>query len=110
MESAGFQAITALEAVDLIAQGACLVDVREEHEYAFCKIEGSVLCPLSQFPESFNQLNLSHNKRIIFYCHHGVRSAKAAMYVSEQGFTDLYSLTGGIEAWSLEVDSAVPRY
>ena len=47
---------------------------------------------------------------IVFYCHHGERSLDAAAYVAGHGFRDARSMTGGIEAWSLEVDSAVPRY
>lgn len=47
---------------------------------------------------------------LAFLCHHGGRSAQAAIYFAQQGFSDLYNVVGGIDAWSLEVDPAVPRY
>ena len=47
---------------------------------------------------------------IVFQCHHGIRSQHAAEYFREQGFTTLYNLQGGIDAWSLLVDPSVPRY
>uniref|UniRef100_UPI00359FA028 rhodanese-like domain-containing protein n=1 Tax=Neisseria dentiae TaxID=194197 RepID=UPI00359FA028 len=47
---------------------------------------------------------------IVVYCHHGVRSLHTAMYLADAGFDELYNLQGGIDAWSLQVDPAVPRY
>jgi monothiol glutaredoxin len=43
-------------------------------------------------------------------CHHGVRSQQAAEYSRREGFRNLYNLRGGIDAWSLLVDTSVPRY
>jgi len=43
-------------------------------------------------------------------CHKGSRSAKALEILRGRGFTRLFNLTGGIDAWSREVDSSVPRY
>jgi monothiol glutaredoxin len=40
----------------------------------------------------------------------GGRSAQAAMYFAQQGFGDLYNVVGGIDAWSLDVDSGIPQY
>ena len=47
---------------------------------------------------------------LAFICHHGGRSAQAAMYFAEQGFVDLHNVVGGIDAWSLDVDMEIPRY
>jgi monothiol glutaredoxin len=55
-------------------------------------------------------LALPKDAPLAFLCHHGGRSAQAAMYFAQQGFSDLYNVVGGIDAWSLEVDPAVPRY
>jgi len=46
----------------------------------------------------------------VLYCHHGVRSLKAALWLREQGIEQAQSLQGGIDRWSLEIDPAVPRY
>jgi monothiol glutaredoxin len=55
-------------------------------------------------------LALPKDAPLAFLCHHGGRSAQAAMYFAQQGFSDLYNVVGGIDAWSVQVDPAVPRY
>lgn len=55
-------------------------------------------------------LALPKDAPLAFLCHHGGRSAQAAMYFAQQGFSDLYNVVGGIDVWSLEVDPTVPRY
>jgi rhodanese-related sulfurtransferase len=47
---------------------------------------------------------------VVIHCHHGARSARACTLLAERGFRRLENLRGGIEAWSLTVDPAVPRY
>lgn len=47
---------------------------------------------------------------IAFMCHHGRSSAGTAEHFRKQGFTKVYNVTGGIDAWSKEVDSSVPAY
>jgi monothiol glutaredoxin len=47
---------------------------------------------------------------LVFSCHHGIRSQQAAEYFRQHGFRNLSNLRGGIDAWSLLVDSSVPRY
>lgn len=47
---------------------------------------------------------------MVFYCHHGRWSLIAASYFAGHGFTNIHSITGAIDAWSIEVDSSVPRY
>lgn len=85
-----------------------LLDVRESHEADFCRIEGSTLIPLGQLPQRLNEL--PRDFPIVVHCHHGGRSARAVRYLQEQGFGDVRNLVGGIEAWSLGADPAVPRY
>jgi monothiol glutaredoxin len=53
---------------------------------------------------------LDKSAPIAFYCHHGVRSRGVAQSVVQQGFRKVYNLSGGIDAWSLAVDSSIPRY
>jgi len=85
-----------------------LLDVREPHEYSMAKIEGSVLIPLGELPTSLNKLN--SNDEIVALCHRGMRSADAVGFLMQQGFSNVKNLIGGIDAWSLEIDSEVPRY
>jgi len=50
------------------------------------------------------------DREIIFICHHGVRSLDAASYFAGHGFTHARSMTGGLDAWSVEVDPQLSRY
>jgi rhodanese-related sulfurtransferase len=87
-----------------------LIDCREQHEYDFCRIEGAILIPLSDFSGKAEALFRHVDENAIVYCHHGVRSLYAAQHLHQQGFTKTLSMQGGIDAWSVAVDSAVPRY
>ena len=85
-----------------------LVDVREEWEYSLAKLEGSILIPLGTLPQSLARL--TQDSEIIAICHHGMRSADATNFLLQQGFPNVKNLVGGIDAWSIQVDGAVPRY
>lgn len=85
-----------------------LVDVREEWEYSLAKLEGSILIPLGTLPQSLARL--TRDSEIIAICHHGMRSADATDFLLQQGFQNVKNLVGGIDAWSIQVDGAVPRY
>ena len=85
-----------------------LIDVRTAHEYAIARIEG---CPLVD--EKFGKEILEtwpKDTPIITICHHGVRSLDAAVYLRGQGFTDVLSMSGGIDVWSQTIDASIPRY
>jgi len=84
-----------------------LLDVREPWEHQVARIESSTLVPMNQLPGRLDSLDRS--REIVVYCHHGVRSDMAAEWLRSQGFT-AKNLLGGIDAWSREVDPAVPRY
>ncbi|NWF71797.1 MAG: rhodanese [Nitrospirae bacterium] len=85
-----------------------LLDVREDWEYSLAKIDGSILVPLGTLPQSLTRLN--RESEIIAICHHGMRSADATNFLLQQGFTNVKNLVGGIDAWSTQVDAAIPRY
>jgi monothiol glutaredoxin len=87
--------------------GLELFDVRSQEERDRAKIEGSKLLdrPAQQYV-----LGLDKATPLYFHCHHGQRSQQAAAYFLSQGFQNVYNVSGGIDAWSLEVDPSVPRY
>ena len=87
-----------------------LIDVREADEYAVAHIEGAELLPLSQWPAIAAEKLTDPGEALLIQCHHGGRSARAAEFLLRNGFTDVTNLAGGIDAWSVEVDPAVPRY
>jgi monothiol glutaredoxin len=101
--------ISAVELKAMIDEGAAFefVDVRTEGEYATARIEGARLIDQAYHD---HLLTLDRNTAIVFQCHHGVRSQSAAQYFEALDFTNLYNLSGGIDAWSLTVDPDVPRY
>ena len=87
-----------------------LLDVREQEEHQFAALPGSTLIPLRQIPDRADQIAAWKDKDVVVYCHHGVRSLQAIGWLRQLGFTKLRNLTGGIDLWSCEVDSAMPRY
>ncbi len=103
-------AITPKELKERLDKGERLVllDVREEWEHSLARIDGSVLIPLGTLPQSLDKLD--KDAEIIAYCHHGMRSADATQFLLQQGFPKVKNLTGGIDAWSVQVDPSVPRY
>lgn len=84
------------------------VDVREPWEYDLCRIEGAKLVPLGSLAANVN--TLLGVDEVICYCHHGMRSLDAASWLRSQGIEGARSMAGGIDRWSVEVDSQVPRY
>ena len=84
-----------------------LVDVRTEWERETAAIDGSRLLDQAYHD---HLLTLDRTTRLVFQCHHGIRSQSAAEYCLGLGFENVFNLSGGIDAWSLLVDPTVPRY
>lgn len=85
-----------------------LVDVREPVEWAVARLPDARLLPLDQLADGVDALD--RDADIVVYCHHGVRSGAAAHWLRSLGFARVRNLIGGIDRWSVEVDSTVPRY
>ncbi len=84
-----------------------LIDVRTPEEWELARIESATL-----MTEALAEV-MKHwpkDTSIVFYCHLGQRSLDAASYFAGHGHKNVRSMTGGIDAWSLEVDSSVPQY
>ena len=105
-----FQTISPLELQQKLQSGEefQFIDVREAQEYEWAKIPSAELLPLSRFSEWHDKLNPAAS--IVVMCHHGVRSAQVCAFLTRQGFEKVWNLSGGIDAWSVEVDHEVPRY
>ncbi|MBM4108785.1 MAG: rhodanese-like domain-containing protein [Phycisphaerae bacterium] len=94
----GIREIEPREAADWVRSGrAVLVDVREPDEYAAERIEGATLVPLSRF--EFARLPSALEAPVVFHCRSGRRSLEAAARASGGGWSGVYNLKGGIEAW-----------
>ena len=92
---------------------AVLLDVREPWEFETARIERSVNIPMSTLVARIDEvraLQSSTDTPVVVICHHGIRSMQCARYLAGQGIDSLINLTGGIDAWSTQVDPAVPAY
>jgi len=85
-----------------------LIDVRTREEYDSARIEGAVLLSQDLMQEILGKWDRAG--LIVFVDHKGTRAMDAAAYFSGHGFTQARSLRGGIDAWSQEIDPAIPRY
>jgi len=85
-----------------------LIDVRGEDEWNTARIEGATL--VSQKLVEEMTASWEKDTPVVFYCHSGVRSLSAVHFFVQKGFTNVKSMAGGIDAWSLTVDPDVPRY
>jgi molybdopterin/thiamine biosynthesis adenylyltransferase/rhodanese-related sulfurtransferase len=102
--------ITPLVLAARLQNGAppAVVDVREPHEWAIARLPHARLVPLNSLPQAVSSLD--RDAELVVYCHHGARSAAAAAWLRDQGFARVRNLVGGIDRWSLEVDSSLRRY
>jgi len=85
-----------------------VLDVREDWEVQLASIPGVVHVPMNQVPARLAEF--AREAETIVMCHAGGRSMRVAQYLSNQGFSNVANLAGGIAAWSDEVDATVPQY
>lgn len=85
-----------------------LLDVREPYERHVAAIEPSLHIPMSEVPERLDEI--PKDREVVVYCHGGARSLMVAGYLFGRGYRSVANLSGGIDAWSLQVDPNVPRY
>ncbi len=84
-----------------------LLDVREGWEHDTVAIAGDVNIPMSSVPNRISEI--SKDQPVVVMCHHGGRSRQVMQWLRQQGY-DAINLEGGIDAWSREIDSSLPRY
>ncbi len=101
--------ISVKETSELWKQGKIkLLDVRGEEERAIASINGVPLIDQALADEMISKW--PKDAAIVLHCHHGIRSLDAGAFFEEKGFTNVKSMSGGIDAWSCVVDASVPRY
>jgi rhodanese-related sulfurtransferase len=84
-----------------------LIDVRSREEHEAVRLPDSELMTQELLRSLFGE---DKDQRIVVYCHHGIRSLDSAAYLAGHGLTNVRSLSGGIDAWSCEIDPGLPRY
>lgn len=86
-----------------------LIDVRQPDEYAFASIQGSKLIPLGEVIARMDEID--PQRETVVLCKMGGRSLQAIDALQQRGFSGgLFNLSGGITAWSNEVDPSVLKY
>jgi rhodanese-related sulfurtransferase len=85
-----------------------VLDVREGWEVQLASIPGVLHIPMKEVPGRLAELD--PNEEIVVMCKAGGRSTQVAQFLERNGFRSVLNLTGGILAWSREVDSSVPPY
>jgi len=85
-----------------------LIDVREPHEWAICRIGGARLLPLGSLAGHLHELDPA--RTTVLHCRSGVRSARALVLLRQAGFRRVLNLRGGILAWARDVDPSMPTY
>jgi rhodanese-related sulfurtransferase len=85
-----------------------LLDVREHDELALAAVDGALHIPMREIPARI--ADLDSGKPLVVMCHSGGRSRRVAEFLQQNGFSNVFNLQGGIDAWSTQIDSRVPRY
>jgi rhodanese-related sulfurtransferase len=102
--------ISPAEAARRLAAGGdfVLLDVRSPQELLVAAVAGATSIPMAEIPLRMREIDRA--KDVAVMCHHGVRSAQVAAFLTNQGWTRVFSVAGGIDRWSVDVDPKVPRY
>jgi len=89
-------------------QDIVLLDIREPEELKLAMLEKAKHIPMAEIPTRVCELN--QDQPLIVMCHSGARSRQVADFLASNGFAQVFNLAGGIDAWSREIDSDIPRY
>lgn len=103
-----FNAAQLKDYLDNCGEQPLLLDVRQPWEFDICKIENSVLIPMSQIPSTVESLD--SDRETVVICHHGIRSRRVAYYLEQAGFSNIINLSGGVSQWARTVDKQMPTY
>ena len=85
-----------------------LLDVRESEEVALVTLPNAIHIPMGEIPARLDELDPA--SEIVVYCHHGVRSLQVVQFLRQNDYPHTVSLTGGIDAWAVEVEQGLARY
>jgi rhodanese-related sulfurtransferase len=94
--------------LDTCEKQPLLLDVRQPWEFDVCKIENSVLVPMSTIPAKIESLD--SDRETVVICHHGIRSRSVGRYLEQAGFNNIINLSGGMAQWARTVDTQMATY
>jgi len=85
-----------------------VLDVRESWERDVASLPGTLHIPINEVPARLSELD--PKAELVVMCRSGGRSMQVAQFLDRQGFRSVANLTGGILAWSRDVDPSVQQY
>ena len=85
-----------------------IIDVREEFELEISKLDEAIHIPMNDLPNRLDELNFETD--YVVMCRTGVRSAQICEFLSNQNFSSVSNLTGGINEWAKRVDTSLAIY
>ena len=94
--------------LDTCDEQPLLLDVRQPWEFDVCKLDNSVLVPMSTIPSNVESLDT--NRETVVICHHGIRSRSVGRFLEQSGFSNIINLSGGMAQWAKTVDTKMPTY
>jgi rhodanese-related sulfurtransferase len=84
-----------------------LLDVREGWELGVANVAGTLHIPMGEVPQRLAEIDKS--QEVVVLCRSGKRSLQVAQFLERQGYRTS-NLSGGILAWSRDVDPSIPTY
>ena len=94
-----FAALSAMQAVRLMNQGALVIDLRSRELYDAGHIVDARNVPVAELESQADALKKWREKSVITYCDSGANGASAARSLMKLGFTKVFNLQGGLNAW-----------
>lgn len=87
-----------------------LLDIRQDYELPIAALDNYVHIPEDEIEDRLDEVRDFGDKDIVVYCRTGRRSVELVKVLEEKGFTRIFNLTGGLHAWSDDVDPSVMKY
>ena len=97
-----FREVDAAEAVALARVGHRVIDVREQSEWDAGHVAGAIHLPLGDVPQRIAEVAPDRATPLLLHCAVGARSARAAAWLSQLGYTDVASMKAPIGQWKLQ--------
>jgi rhodanese-related sulfurtransferase len=87
-----------------------VVDCRTQGEWDVVHLDDAKFMPMHELADRVGELEPHRDQRVVVHCHHGGRSLRVVHWLRQQGFLQAQNMTGGIDAWAVEIDPTLPRY
>ena len=100
LRAIGGNAVGPAEAIALINRGGMVLDVRDRDSFARGHIVNASNIPLADLPDKLGSINKFRRKPLVTCCDNGISSARAAATLRREGFEQVFTLQGGLTAWS----------